>query len=151
MVSIVSYQDKYSGDFKSLNLEWLEKYNLTEQYDLDILNDPQGAVINKGGYVFMALDDDKVIGTAGLAKMDDQKYELIKMAVDIDWRGMGIGKLLLNHCIGIAREMGAKKISLFSNSKLQTALAMYKQFGFVDIEVKDCPLLTADVKMELSL
>ena len=65
MISLVSYQDKYWEDFKRLNLEWLEKYDLTEQYDLDILNDPQGSIIDKGGCIFIALDDDRVeIGRA---------------------------------------------------------------------------------------
>lgn len=151
MISLVSYQDKYWEDFKRLNLEWLEKYDLTEQYDLDILNDPQGSIIDKGGYIFIALDDDTVVGTAGLSKADDSEYELVKMAVDPACRGKGIGKMLLERCIEAAKELKAEKLSLFSNSKLQAALKLYQQFGFTHVEVKGTPLLTADVKMELSL
>jgi len=47
--------------------------------------------------------------------------------------------------------LNAEKITLYSNSQLQTALQLYEQFGFIHVEVKDSPLLTADVKMELSL
>lgn len=151
MVSIVSYQEKYLPDFKRLNLEWLEKYNLTEQHDLDILNDPQGNIINKGGCIFIALDNDKVVGTAGLSKRKDAEYELIKMTVDPVARGKGIGKLLLTHCIDTAKKLKGKKLILFSNSQLQAALTLYKQFGFIHVEVSDTPLVTADVRMELTL
>ena len=92
-----------------------------------------------------------MIGTVGLAKKTNEEYELIKMAVDPLSRGKGIGKLLLKHCLQIAKNSGVKKVSLFSNSHLQTALKMYEQFGFAHVEVTDSPLLTADVKMELSL
>ena len=151
MISIVTYQDKYLPDFKRLNLEWLDKYNLTEPYDLEILNDPQGTVIDKGGCIFIAVDDDRSIGTAGLSKINDSEYELIKMTVDPAYRGKGIGKKLLDHCLDAAKELHAEKISLYSNSQLQTALTLYKQFGFMHVDAKDSPMLTADVKMELSL
>ena len=151
MVSIVIYQDKYLEDFKRLNMEWLEKHHLTEPYDLEILNNPRGKIIDKGGCIFIAVENNKVIGTAGLAKSSDTEYELVKIAVDPAARGKGVGKLLLTHCIEVARQLKAEKLMLFSNSQLQTALNLYKQFGFVHIAVNDSPMLTADVKMELSL
>lgn len=151
MVSIIIYQDKYLEDFKRLNMEWLEKHHLTEPYDLEILNNPRGKIIDKGGCIFIAVDNNKVIGTAGLAKSSDTEYELVKMAVDPAARGKGVGKLLLTHCIEVAKQLKAEKLMLFSNSQLQTALNLYKQFGFVHIAVNDSPMLTADVKMELSL
>jgi hypothetical protein len=36
-VELILYEDRYAGDFKRLNLEWLDKYNLTEEYDLKVL------------------------------------------------------------------------------------------------------------------
>lgn len=151
MIEIISYQDKYQPEFKRLNLEWLDKYNLTEEYDLEILNDPKGKIIDGGGCIFLAVEHQKVIGTAGLSKKEESEYELIKMAVDTAYRGMGIGKLLLKHCLDMAKESGAEKIFLFSSSHLQTALKMYEQFGFSYVDVTDSPMLTADVKMELFL
>ncbi len=73
------------------------------------------------------------------------------MAVDPAFRGRGIGKILLNHCVEAARKLDAEKLSLFSNSQLQTALKLYEKFGFIQVELRDTPMLTADVKMELSL
>ena len=45
MISIVPYEDKYQPDFERLNMEWLELYSLTEEYDLAILNDPRDTII----------------------------------------------------------------------------------------------------------
>lgn len=56
-IQISEYSDQYQQDFKSLNLEWLDKYNLTESHDLEVLNDPQGTILDKGGFIWLALDD----------------------------------------------------------------------------------------------
>lgn len=149
-VSLIKYENRYAPDFKRLNMEWLDKYNLTEQYDLDILNNPQASIIDKGGFIFLAISDEQVVGTAGLAKKNNFEFELVKMAVDPAVRGGGIGKMLLNHCIDTAKKLKLKKISLYSNSKLQTALKLYEQAGFEYVDVSGSPMLTADIKMELA-
>jgi len=150
-IEIIDYSGKYHDDFRRLNLGWLEEYQLTESHDLAILNDPENTVINKGGCIFLALHQHRIIGTAGLAKESDTVFELIKMAVDPAYRGRGISKLLLNRCIGEAKNRKAKKLFLFSNSRLQTAISLYTKYGFRHTDPANSPLLTADIKMELVL
>ena len=149
MIEIIEYVNKYQPDFKRLNLEWLEKYNLTETHDLEILDDPEGSVIAKGGCIFLAIDGEKIIGTAGLWKENESDYELIKMAVAAEYRGQGISKILLNKCLEAAKKRKAAKVFLFSNSQLKTALKLYEKYGFSYVDVTDAPFLTADIKMEL--
>ena len=151
MIDIISYEEKYQPDFKRLNLEWLDKYHLTETHDLEILDDPQEKVIAGGGCIFLAMDGEKVIGSVGLVKGQEGIFELVKMGVDPAWRRQGVGKMLLECCLDEAKKLKAQKIFLFSNSQLLTALKLYEKFGFRHVEVTDSPLLTADVKMELSL
>ena len=151
MIQIVSYDNKYQQDFKRLNLEWLDKYHLTETHDLEILDYPEEKVIAGGGCIFLAMDGEKVIGTAGLAKEQEGIFELVKMTVDPAWRGLGISKILLERCIQEAKKLKAGKIFLFSNSQLLTALILYEKYGFRHVNVTNSPLMTADVKMELSL
>jgi ribosomal protein S18 acetylase RimI-like enzyme len=78
-------------------------------------------------------------------------YKLVKMAVDSVYHGQGIGRKLLKHCIAEAEKKNAEKIFLFSNSQLTTALKMYEKYGFRNVAVTDSPMLTADIKMELTL
>src|SRR5882757_7948778 len=110
MIEIIPYEERFQPDFKRLNLEWLDKYQLTEQYDLDILDNPVDQVIGPGGCIFLAMENGKVVGTAGLAKAKDDAYELVKMAVDPAMRGKGIGKILLEHCLEEAKNRKAKKV-----------------------------------------
>ncbi|MEO8109646.1 MAG: GNAT family N-acetyltransferase [Ginsengibacter sp.] len=151
MAIIIDYEDRYISDFQRLNLEWLEKFNLVESHDLEILHYPRENVIDRGGFLFMLLEDDAAIGSAGIFKINDEEYELIKMAVAPEHRGKKFGDMLLGKCISKAKEVQASKIILFSNSNLQTAIRLYEKFGFKHVDVIDAPFKTADVKMELEL
>ncbi len=149
MIDIISYEEKYQPDFKRLNLEYLDKYHLTETHDLEILDHPGEKVIASGGCIFLAVDEERVVGSAGLAKDKEGIFELVKMAVDPAWRGRGISKLLLERCLEEAKKLKAEKIFLFSNSQLLIAIKLYENYGFRHVKVSDSPFLTADVKMEL--
>lgn len=151
MIEIVDYTPEYASAFKSLNLEWLDKYDLTESHDLMVLDDPKGTIIDRGGFIYLAKSGDEIIGSAGLMKEHDGIYELAKMTVAPAFRGKGISKLLIEKCITKAKELKAEKLLLFSNSQLKPAIALYEKYGFKHVEVKDAPFLTADIKMELSL
>ena len=150
-IEIKDYNSRYHADFKRLNLYWLDKYNLTESHDLMILDDPEKHVINKDGSIFLAMDGEKVVGTVGIAKESESVYELVKFAVDPEWQGRGIGKIMLERCLQVAKAKQARKIFLFSNSQLRRALSLYEKYGFRSVPPTDSPLLTADVKMELIL
>jgi len=151
MIEIIDYGDEYANDFKQLNLEWLEKYNLTESHDLEIINHPKETILDGGGCIYLAKSDDKIVGTAGLANAGNGVYELVKMAVAPAFRGKGISRMLMDRCLNKAKELNAKKIFLYSNSQLTTAISLYKKYGFIHVDATGSPLLTADVKMELSL
>jgi hypothetical protein len=81
MIEIINYSGEYANDFRALNLEWLEKYNLAESHDLEIINHPKETILDKGGYIFLARDGDTIVGTAGIANEGDSIYELVKMTV----------------------------------------------------------------------
>lgn len=150
-ISIVTYTDEYKDAFTQLNLYWLDKYHLTESHDLQVLDNPQGTIIDNGGAIYLALHGETVVGSAAIMKVAEGHYELAKMAVSPLWHRKGIGRLLLSKCIETAKQWNVKKISLFSNHQLQAAIGMYRTFGFQDVPVTDSPFETADVKMELDL
>ncbi|MFI5188056.1 MAG: GNAT family N-acetyltransferase [Chitinophagales bacterium] len=150
MIEIIDYSDEYANDFKDLNSEWLYKYNLAESHDLEIINDPKGMILDRGGYIYLAKAGDKIVGTAGLANEGNSVFELVKMSVVPAFQGKGISKMLIEKCLNKMRELKAKKIFLYSNSQLTTAIALYKKYGFVHVDASNAPLITADIKMELS-
>ena len=151
MAVIVDYEDQYHEDFKRLNLEWLQKFNLVESHDLEVLNHPKENVIEQGGFLFLSKEDDLIVGSAGIFKINDKEYELIKMSVAPEHRGKKFGEQLLQKCIEKTKELKASKLILYSNSNLQTAIRLYEKFGFKHVDVTGAPFETADIKMELCL
>ena len=53
VIEIIKYNEKYQPDFKRLNLDYLDKYNLTESHDMIILDNP-GEIVLGNGRLFMA-------------------------------------------------------------------------------------------------
>jgi GNAT superfamily N-acetyltransferase len=151
MIEICPFEDRFASAFKEMNLEWLDKYGLTESHDLQVLDDPRGTIIEPGGYIFLAMEEGIPVGSAALMKERDNHFELAKMSVIPAMRGRGISKLLISRCINKAIESGAEKLFLFSNHQLTTALQLYTGFGFSHVPVVDSPFETADVRMELDL
>ncbi len=151
MITIKLYEDKYAADFRRINLEWLDKYHLTESHDLMVLDDPRGTIIDRGGVIYLAAAGDEIVGSAALMREEEGVYEFAKMAVTPAWQGKGISRLLIDACMQSAREWKAKKLTLFSNSQLTTAISLYEKYGFRHVKVEHSPFATADVKMELSL
>ena len=148
-IEIIGYDEKFHADFKRMNLEYLDKYNLTESHDMIILDNPEETVIGRGGFLWLAKAGEEIVGTVGIMPEGHGIFELIKMCVAESWRGKGISKLLLETCLQKVKELGGQKLILFSNHQLQTALKLYTKYGFKNVEVTDSPFETADVKMEL--
>ena len=151
LIEIIAYDDKYQPDFKRINLEYLDKFHLTESHDLEILDDPKGNVLDRDGFIWLARSGEEIVGTVGIMNEGHDIFELIKMCVAEDWRGKGISKLLIEVCLEKVKELEGKKLILFSNHQLQTALKLYEKYGFKNVEVTNSPFETADVKMELDL
>ena len=130
-LKIEPYDSKYQFDFEILNREWIEEYFEMEQEDLNILQNPEDYVIKKGGEVFFAILENRVVGTAAMVLTTVGVYELAKMAVNKDYQGMGIGRSLLQRSIKFALDENAREIFLITNDALKPALNLYHSSGFV--------------------
>lgn len=147
-VEIIGYETKYAADFKRINLEWLDKYGLTEEGDLLMLDYPEREILATGGVIYLAKVGEAVAGSAALINEGKGVFELAKMAVIDDFKGKGISKLLIEKCLEKAKELEAKKIYLQSNSQLTTALKLYEKYGFKHVPVINSHYATADIMME---
>ena len=147
-MEIVEFEPRHAQAFQALNEAWISKYFVIEPKDREVLGDPQGKIIDKGGRVFMALKEGEPVGCAALLKMDDGGYEVAKMTVSEDLRGSGLGRLLMQRCIDAGAEMGATRLYLETNSSLAPALGLYRAMGFRDLAPAETPYVRADVFME---
>jgi len=152
-VEIVAYQPKYQEAFKALNEEWISAYFKMEEADYKALDNPEGYILNNGGFIFIALYNGEPMGACALVKMKDPDYdfELAKMAVSPKAQGKNIGWLLGQTIIQQAKKEGAVKIYLESNTILKPAISLYHKLGFKKIAGRVTPYERCNIQMELEI
>lgn len=152
-VQIVEYEPQYQHAFKALNEEWISTYFVMEEKDSISLDNPEEYILSKGGKILMALYNGEPLGTCALLKMDDPDYdfEVAKMAVSPKAQGKNIGWLLGQGIIRTAKELGASKIYLESNTILKPAINLYYKLGFQKVVGRPTPYQRCNIQMELDL
>jgi len=149
-IEIIGFRDELANYFTELNLAWLKKYFVVEPIDSEVLSYPKKFIIDKGGFIFFATADGEIVGTFALIKIDEAEYELSKMAVDERFRGNTIGNKMLEFCMKELKQLQATKLILFSNTKLQPAIHLYRKYGFTEIPVGNSEYNRANIKMEIN-
>ncbi len=152
-VRIVVYEPKYRSAFKVLNEEWISTYFEMEEADYKALDNPEDYILGTGGKIFVALYLGEPLGVCALIKMHDPDYdfEMAKMAVSPKAQGKNMGWLLGQTIIASAKEMGASKIYLESNTILKPAINLYYKLGFQKITGRTTPYKRCNIQMELDL
>lgn len=151
MIEIIDYKSEYQEYFKTLNLEWIQKYFTVEPADEYVLSNPQKAILDNEGFIFFAKSASEIVGTCALQKVDDKTYELAKMAVSEKFQNLGIGRMLMDKAIQKAIEIQLDKLELYTNSKLARALDIYNKYGFQEVSLDGHPTKRANIKMEMIL
>lgn len=150
-MEIVEYRPEHAEAFRALNEAWISKHFVLEPKDREVLGDPEGQILAKGGRIFMALDDGRPVGCVALLKMADGGYEVAKMTVAEGLRGSGVGKRLMQACVDEGQRLGGRRLYLETNSDLAPALALYRAMGFRDLAPAETAYARADVFMERPL
>jgi DNA-binding MarR family transcriptional regulator/GNAT superfamily N-acetyltransferase len=150
-VEIIDYLPEFHDDFKRLNYEWIEKYFQLEEADRHSLNHPDEKILKPGGQIFMARQSSEIVGTCALIKINDNTYELAKIAVAEKAKGRGIGWLLGQAAINKARELRAETVFLESNTILEPAINLYQKLGFRKVVGQPSSYQRCNIQMELKL
>jgi ribosomal protein S18 acetylase RimI-like enzyme len=151
-VEIKNFRPEHAARFAELNRAWLVQHELLEAADEEEIGDPKGQILDRGGEILVALLDGAVVGCGAILPHESGAYELLKLAVDSQVQGRGIGRRLVTACIDRARSRGATRMTLISSSKLQPALRLYETLGFQHRPLPPhTKYATADVSMELDL
>lgn len=152
-VKIVEYKPEYQDAFKALNVEWISTYFEMEEADYKALDNPEEYILNKGGKILVALYENEPVGVCALIKMDnpDYDFEMAKMAVSPKAQGKNIGWLLGQAIAVKAKELGAKKIYLESNTILKPAINLYYKLGFEKVFGLETPYKRCNIQMELKI
>ena len=138
--------------FLKLNQEWITRYFAIEPRESELLADPQGMILDRGGKIFFAVRDNQTIGCCALLVIAPGEFEVAKMTVAESARGNGIGRSLLERVIAEAHALGAHRLYLETNSKLTPAIRLYESLGFRNVTPGvPSPYVRADVFMEMLL
>lgn len=114
----------------------LRSYGITtnEQTTDKDLADIEANYWDRKGAFFLLLHGEEVIGTAALHHETDAVCEVCRMYLAPQYRGQGLGRRLLEHCVREARERGFEEMCLKTASVLVEAISLYKRAGFTVVE-----------------
>ena len=150
-IKIVDYRPEHQTYFEAFNRVWIEELFEMEPVDEWVLTNPEEAILNNGGAILMAEYNGIIAGTVGLRKVDNNVYEFTKMAVDKNYRRLGIAEAISYASFKKAKELGAQKVILYSNTKNAGAIKLYEKIGFQHVEVEQGVYKRANVKMVIDI
>lgn len=150
-IKIVDYHPEHQSYFEAFNRVWIEELFEMEPVDEWVLTNPEQAILQTGGAILMAEYNGVPAGTVGLRKVDNETWEFTKMAVDENFRRLGIAEAISYASFMKAKSLGAKKVILYSNTKNAGAIKLYEKIGFEHVEVEPGVYKRANVKMVIDI
>lgn len=149
---VVPYSGAYREAFYRLNKAWIDQYFTMEPIDEEVLSQPEKYILEPGGSIWVALVDGQVAGVCALMpEKGTGDLELTKMGVDPSYQGLGIGFALGQAILEAAREQGAKRVFLESNTILGPAIGLYRKLGFQEFSGRNSPYARCNIQMEVHL
>ena len=124
-----------------------------EAKDRETLENPWSAVLGRGEHIFMVVNGSERVGCVALIPLDEETFELSKIADSPALRGWG----LCGACWSTRlRKRGgwARRLFLGSSTKLPNAVHLYESIGFQHLPLEAAPLgyyARASVSMEMML
>ncbi|AJY75374.1 GNAT family N-acetyltransferase [Paenibacillus beijingensis] len=140
---VKEYFDAYQAQVVDLILHIQQ-----QEYDIPITKEDQPDLFNierfyqtGSGNFWVAIHDDKVVGTISLLDIGHHKVALRKMFVAKEYRGpeLKTAYRLLQHAIAWAKEKSVKEIYLGTTAQFLAAHRFYEKNGFASIERSELP------------
>ncbi len=147
---IRSLFSEYTDMLVSINPEF-HLYLEIQHYD-DEKENPSLKYALPDGRLYLDISDDGIArGCIALRKLSDGKGEVKRLYVRPEYRGNGIATALVERIIEDARDIGYKELYLDTLPELESAVKLYKSFGFEETgQYNDSPV-DKTIFMKLSL
>lgn len=102
-----------------------------QDFENELKNLP-GKYSEPNGRLYLAYKGDKTVGCIALRPINNNECEMKRLYVRPQFRKEGIGKILVEKIIADAKKIGYKHIVLDTLEKMNSAIRLYKTFGFED-------------------
>ena len=96
---------------------------------------------DNGGFFYAVLDDDRLVGSGAIRRLDAATAELKRIWLLEAYHGQGIGYQLVTLLFAFARNQGYLYVRLQTSPQQTRAIAFYKRLGFLEI-----PCYNEDIK-----
>ena len=131
-MKIIEYKEKYKNQIINLLIDVAVKEYGFQEWEKWFRMFTIDNYIKNGGNCWVALnDEDKVIGTISLRKIDDLTAEVKYLYIKKEERRKGISKNLLTKLIEFAKNKNFKKLQLDTYEEFEAAHILYKKFNFL--------------------
>jgi len=129
---VEDYQPADAGQLLGLLRRALAPYGLAPDVcttDSD-LRDVSASYLAGGGRFRVIRRAGRVIGMYGLHNEGDGVVELRKMYLEPECKGQGLGRMMMEDALRLARQAGFRRMVLETNTRLAEAIGMYRRYGF---------------------
>jgi ribosomal protein S18 acetylase RimI-like enzyme len=155
LYEIIEARSKQEIDeIRSLFLEyanWLDFSLCFQGFDKELAELP-GKYSPPDGRLYLAVSSGKYAGCIGMRKLEGSICEMKRLYVRPEFRGLGIGKLLIEKIIKDAKNTGYDKMRLDTiKEKMFNAVKLYEEQGFVEIDAYNDNPTPHTLYMELDL
>ena len=139
---------------RALFLEYGESLGFSlcfQSFDEELKNLP-GAYAPPSGRLLLARSAGHAAGCIALRNLDTGICEMKRLYVRPDYRGLGLGRMLVERLIAEARAVGYERMRLDTiASAMKDAIALYRRMGFQEIAPYSSIPIESALWMELLL
>ena len=130
-MEIIEYKEKYKQQIIDLLIEVAVKEYGFQEWEKWFRLFTIDNYIKNGGNCWVAInDEDKVIGTISLRKIDNITAEIKYLYIKKEERRKGISSFLIDILIDFAKKNKFQKLQLDTYDEFQAAINLYKKTGF---------------------
>jgi putative acetyltransferase len=145
---------KQIAQARELFLEYAESLNFSlcfQSFDKELVSLP-GEYSRPAGRLLLAELEGHLAGCVALRKLDSKICEMKRLYLRPQFRGKGLGRVLVERIIAEAREIGYRRMRLDTvEPVMKDAVGMYRKLGFKEIEAYCANPVAGALYMELEL
>jgi ribosomal protein S18 acetylase RimI-like enzyme len=146
--------DEYALVGKLVRTAYETAYLLEPEY-LDEIEDVAGR--DAMSEVLVAVESDQILGSVTipnpgkllLTTSAPDEMDVRMLGVSAEARGKGVGQALMQHCIDVARDRGARRLVLHTGDQMVNAHRLYERLGFYRLRERDFTIDTIGGKRRI--